>query len=94
MSQRALSRFRDPSLLVAGAIPMRPSMTAPVVRRRPGTGLLYLITSGLLTLLEPLTGAILAAFILGQRLSTTGIAGGAILTAAVLVTVRGADGVR
>ena len=27
---------------------MRPSVTAPAVRRRPGTGLLCLITSGLL----------------------------------------------
>jgi drug/metabolite transporter, DME family len=47
-------------------------------------------TAALLTLLEPLTGAILAAFVLGQRLSATGIAGAAILVAAMLVTVRGA----
>jgi len=47
-------------------------------------------TATLLTLLEPLTGAILAAFVLGQRLSATGIAGAAILVAAVLVTVRDA----
>jgi drug/metabolite transporter, DME family len=47
-------------------------------------------TAALLTLLEPLTGAILAAFVLGQRLSATGIAGAAILVVAVLVTVRGA----
>ena len=46
-------------------------------------------TAALLTLLEPLTGAILAAFVLGQRLSATGIAGAAILLAAVVVTVRG-----
>jgi len=51
-------------------------------------------TATLLTLLEPLTGAILATFILGQRLSATGIAGAAILVAAVIVTVRGADGAR
>jgi drug/metabolite transporter, DME family len=49
-------------------------------------------TAALLTLLEPLTGAILAAFILGQRLSATGIAGAAVLVAAVIVTVRGAGG--
>jgi drug/metabolite transporter, DME family len=49
-------------------------------------------TATLLTLLEPLTGAILATFILGQRLSATGIAGAAILVAAVIVTVRGAGG--
>ena len=47
-------------------------------------------TAALLTLLEPLTGAILAALVLGQRLSATGIAGAAILVAAVLITVRGA----
>ena len=47
-------------------------------------------TAALLTLLEPLTGAILAAFVLGQRLSVAGIAGAATLVVAVLVTVRGA----
>ena len=46
-------------------------------------------TAALLTLLEPLTGAVLAAFVLGQRLSATGIAGAATLLAAVIVTVRG-----
>ena len=51
-------------------------------------------TATLLALLEPLTGAILAALILGQRLSATGIAGAAILVTAVIVTVRGADGAR
>jgi len=49
-------------------------------------------TAALLALLEPLTGAILAASILGERLSATGIAGAVILAAAVIVTVRGADG--
>jgi drug/metabolite transporter, DME family len=48
-------------------------------------------TGALLTLLEPLTGAILAAFILGQRLSAAGIAGAAILMAAVIITILGAD---
>jgi drug/metabolite transporter, DME family len=47
-------------------------------------------TAALLALLEPLTGAVLAALVLGQRLSTTGIAGAATLVAAVIVTVRGA----
>jgi drug/metabolite transporter, DME family len=51
-------------------------------------------TAALLALLEPLTGAILAAIILGQRLSVTGIAGAATLVAAVLVTVRDAGGGR
>jgi DME family drug/metabolite transporter len=41
-----------------------------------------------LALLEPLTGAILAALILGDRLGPVGIAGGAILAAAVILTVR------
>ncbi len=44
--------------------------------------------TALLTLVEPLTGAILAAFVLGQRLSATGIKGAAILLAAVVVTVH------
>jgi DME family drug/metabolite transporter len=48
-------------------------------------------TAALMALLEPLTGAILAVFVLGQRLSTTGIAGAATLVAAVIVTVRGAE---
>jgi DME family drug/metabolite transporter len=45
-------------------------------------------TAALLTLLEPLTGAVLAALILGERLSATGIAGAAIIAAAVILTVR------
>ena len=46
-------------------------------------------TAALLALLEPLTGTVLAALVLGQRLSATGIAGAATLLAAVVVTVRG-----
>ncbi|MGH3186885.1 MAG: hypothetical protein ACRDPY_04920 [Streptosporangiaceae bacterium] len=42
----------------------------------------------MLTLLEPLTGTVLATVILGERLSPTGIAGAVILAAAVLLTVR------
>jgi DME family drug/metabolite transporter len=45
-------------------------------------------TAALLTLLEPLTGAILAAVILGDRLGVSGMAGAAILAAAVVLTVR------
>ena len=45
-------------------------------------------TAALLTLLEPLTGTILAALVLGDRLGATGIAGAAILAAAVVLTVR------
>jgi drug/metabolite transporter, DME family len=48
-------------------------------------------TGALLTLLEPLTAAILAAFILGQRLSPAGICGAAVLAAAVIITVADAD---
>ena len=43
-------------------------------------------TAALLALLEPLTGAVLAAFLLGQRLRGTGIAGAVILAAAVART--------
>ncbi len=45
-------------------------------------------TGALLTLLEPLTGAILAALLLGERLSATGIAGAAIIGTAVILTVQ------
>jgi DME family drug/metabolite transporter len=45
-------------------------------------------TAALMALLEPLTGAVLAAFTLGERLSGTGITGAAILAAAVILTVR------
>jgi drug/metabolite transporter, DME family len=45
-------------------------------------------TAALLTLLEPLTGAGLAALLLGERLSVTGIAGAAAIAAAVVLTVR------
>lgn len=43
--------------------------------------------ASLLALLEPLTAAILAALILGERLTATGIAGAALLAVAVLRTV-------
>ena len=45
-------------------------------------------TGALMTLLEPLTGTILAAVLLGERLSATGIAGAGIIAAAVILTVR------
>ena len=44
-------------------------------------------TAALLALLEPLTGAILAALLLGERLSAAGIAGAAIIGTAVIITV-------
>jgi drug/metabolite transporter, DME family len=43
-------------------------------------------TAALLALLEPLTAAVLAALLLGDRLSAAGIAGAVILAAAVLLT--------
>jgi DME family drug/metabolite transporter len=45
-------------------------------------------TAARLALLEPLTGAILAALLLGERLSATGIVGAAIIGAAVILTVQ------
>ncbi len=51
-------------------------------------------TAALLALLEPLTGAVLADLLLGERLSATGMAGAAVIGAAVIITVRanrGAD---
>jgi DME family drug/metabolite transporter len=45
-------------------------------------------TAALLSLLEPLTAAVLAALVLGNRLSATGIAGAVMLLAAVVRTVR------
>jgi DME family drug/metabolite transporter len=44
-------------------------------------------TAALLTLIEPLTAAVLAALVLGERLTPTGIAGAALLLAAVARTV-------
>lgn len=48
-------------------------------------------TAALLALLEPLTGVILAALILGDRLGTTGIAGAVILAVAVAFTAAARD---
>ena len=45
-------------------------------------------TAALLTLLEPLTATVLAAVLLGERLSVTGIAGAVVIATAVLLTVR------
>jgi DME family drug/metabolite transporter len=45
-------------------------------------------TGALLSLLEPLTGTVLAAFVLGERLSPAGIAGALVIAAAVVRTVR------
>lgn len=45
-------------------------------------------TAALLSLIEPLAAAVLAALVLGNRLSATGIAGAVMLLAAVVRTVR------
>ncbi len=45
-------------------------------------------TAALLSLIEPLAAAVLAAVVLGDRLSATGIAGAVLLLAAVIRTVR------
>jgi drug/metabolite transporter, DME family len=45
-------------------------------------------TAALLSLIEPLAAAVLAALVLGDRLSATGIAGAIMLLAAVIRTVR------
>jgi DME family drug/metabolite transporter len=49
-------------------------------------------TAALLTLIEPLAAAALAALVLGDRLSVTGLAGAALLLAAVVRTVRAEQG--
>jgi drug/metabolite transporter, DME family len=48
-------------------------------------------TGALLALLEPLTGTILAALVLGQHLSASGIIGAAVLALAVIITIFDAD---
>lgn len=48
-------------------------------------------TGALLALLEPLTGTILAALVLGQHLSASGIVGAAVLALAVIITIVDAD---
>ncbi|MFB9907005.1 DMT family transporter [Allokutzneria oryzae] len=45
-------------------------------------------TAAVMALLEPLTGAMLAALVLGERLGATGIAGAALLFGAVIISAR------
>lgn len=87
---------------LAGGIAFRPGLAAISLLVALGTGptaVAYTLyfrglrtvaasTAARLSLLEPLTGAILAALLLGQRLSATGIAGAAIIGAAVILTVQ------
>ena len=91
-----------PLAQMAGGISFRPGLAAIGLLVALGTGptaVAYTLyfrglrsapasTGALLSLLEPLTGAILAAFLLGERLSATGIAGAAIIATAVILTVR------
>ncbi len=91
-----------PLTQLAGGIAFRPSLAAIGLLIALGTGptaVAYTLyfrglrsaaasTAALLALLEPLTGTILAAVLLGERLSATGIAGAAIIATAVILTVR------
>jgi DME family drug/metabolite transporter len=91
-----------PLAQMAGGISFRPGLAAVGLLIALGTGptaVAYTLyfrglrsapasTAALLTLLEPLTGTILAAVLLGERLSATGIAGAAIIAAAVILTVH------
>jgi drug/metabolite transporter, DME family len=45
----------------------------------------------LMALLEPLTAAVLAAMLLGERLGVAGVAGGVLLGAALILTARGGE---
>jgi DME family drug/metabolite transporter len=90
-----------PLAQIAGGTGFRPGPAAIGLLAALGTGptaLAYTLyfrglrsaaasTATLLTLLEPLTGAILSALLLGERLSATGIAGAAIIATAVILTV-------
>ena len=92
-----------PLAAATGGLSFRPGLEAAGLLLALGTGptavayTLYFrglrrvaaTTAALLTLLEPLTGTVLAAFVLGERLSVTGMAGAAILLAAVAVAVCG-----
>jgi drug/metabolite transporter, DME family len=88
--------------LAAGGITFRPGLAAIGLLVALGTGptaVAYTLyfrglrtvaasTAARLALLEPLTGAILADLLLGERLSATGIVGAAIIGAAVILTVQ------
>ena len=91
-----------PLAQLAGGMAVRPSLAALGLLAALGTGptaVAYTLyfrglrsaaasTAALLTLLEPLTGAILAALVLGEQLSVTGMAGAAMIGAAVILAVR------
>jgi len=97
-----------PAAGLAGGIAFRPGLPAIGLLVALGTGptaVAYTLyfrglrtvaasTAARLALLEPLTGAILAALLLGERLSATGIVGAAIIGAAVILTVQADRGGR
>jgi len=97
-----------PLAQIAGGIGFRPSLAAIGLLVALGTGptaVAYTLyfrglrsaaasTAALLALLEPLTGTVLAAVLLGERLSATGIAGAAIIATAVILTVQANRGIR
>jgi drug/metabolite transporter, DME family len=88
--------------VAGGGLGFRPSLASAGLLAALGTGptaVAYTLyfrglrkapasTAALLTLIEPLAAAVLAALVLGDRLSATGIAGAAMLLAAVVRTVR------
>src|SRR5207302_1934811 len=97
-----------PLAQLAGGIAFRPGAAAIGLLVALGTGptaVAYTLffrglrtaaasTAARLALLEPLTGAVLAALLLGERLNATGIAGAAIIGAAVILTVQADRGGR
>jgi DME family drug/metabolite transporter len=92
-----------PLAAVTGSLGFRPGLAAFGLLALLGTGptaVAYTLyfrglrsvaagTAALLALLEPLTGVILAALILGDRLGPTGIAGAGLLASAVALTAAG-----
>jgi drug/metabolite transporter, DME family len=97
-----------PVAQIAGGIGFRPGLAAIGLLVALGTGptaVAYTLyfrglrsaaasTGALLSLLEPLTGTVLAALLLGERLSLTGIAGAVIIATAVILTAQANRGVR
>ena len=89
-----------PAAVAAGGLGFRPGPAALGLLIALGTGptaVAYTLyfrglrtaaasTGALLSLLEPLTGTILAAVVLGDRLGIAGIAGAVVLAAAVALT--------
>lgn len=87
----ALSGVRVPDApnqwLLLGYLGVFPSVTAYALFLR-GMRVTSATAASILVLLEPLVAALLAAAIFGERLSTLGVAGGALMCAGFLVLVR------